>query len=264
MQVTNKFCFTFYNWLIETGDLGTGLGGLWSPLHFILMALLFTWIVVIFIVFYKHKNFALKTTTVLCYIMIIFRILRMLLLMITGKETVVGALPWHLCHIMAIVFPLFYLTKTKKFFLPIVCVTLFGGILTFIFGDYYKYSVLSFLQLESLLLHFLMPTVVAGVVASGYFEIKLEEFWQIPLFLLFLMAYAELGNTLVEGANFLFLRENGLPFNLFEGKHFMLTYLVLVAIISVIFTLPVIIVAVVKKNKAKKYRLIVRQNVAKN
>lgn len=255
---------TFYNWLIETGDLGTGLGGLWSPLHFIMMGALFGWMVVCWFWFKKKPQTALKITTICCYIMLFFRIFRTILLIATKKETFIGAMPWHLCHIMAIVFPLFFLTKTKKFFLPIVCVTLFGGILTFIFGDYYKYSILSFLQLESLLLHFLMPTVVIGVVASGYFKVKAEEIWQIPLFLLFLMAYAELGNTLVEGANFLFLRENGLPFNLFKGQHFYLTYLVLVAIISVLFISPILIAAHVKKARAKKYRVYVRQNVAKN
>lgn len=250
---------TFLNWLIETGDLGEG-PGLWCPLHFVLMGLLFAWIVICFIWFSKKKEFALKLTTWLCYVMLFFRVFRTLLLIFSGKESVIGAMPWHLCHIMAIVFPAFYLTKTKKFFLPIVCVTLFGGLLTFIFGDYYCYSTLTFLQIESLLLHFLMPTVVAGVVASGYFKIKLEEFWQIPLLLLFLVCYAELGNNLVSGANFLFLRENGLPFNLFNA-HFIYTYLVLVAIMAVIFTLPPLIYLYYKRHKIKKFRRSVRQNV---
>lgn len=256
----NIISFTFYNWLIETGDLGEG-PGLWCPLHIALMVLLFSWMVLCFFIFRKYKSFALKLTTVLCYVMLFFRIFRMLLLMISGKESVVGALPWHLCHIMAIVFPLFFLTKTKKFFLPIVCVTLFGGILTFIFGDYYCYSTLSFLQLESLLLHFLMPTVVIGVVASGYFEIKIQDFWQIPILLIMLVLYAGLGNYLVDGANFLYLRENGLPFNLFGSAHFYFTYAILILILSVLFTLPVILNEVHKKNRAKKFRKSVRQNV---
>ena len=145
MRGMNRFlAFSFYDWLIETGDLGTGLGGLWSPLHICLMVLLFSWIVVCFFIFRKYKNFALKATYVCSWIMLISRIFRMILLIVTGKTSFIGAMPWHLCHIMAIVFPLFYFTKTKKFFLPIVCVTLFGGILTFVFGDYYCYGVLSF------------------------------------------------------------------------------------------------------------------------
>ena len=121
----NLMLNNFYGWLIEEGDLGVG-PGLWCPLHIILMVSLFLWIVACWIVFARHKEFGLKVTKIVCYVMMFFRIARMLLLMITGKETVVQALPWHLCHIMAIVFPLFFLTKTKKFFLPIVCVTFFG------------------------------------------------------------------------------------------------------------------------------------------
>ena len=179
----NLYGVKFYDWLIETGDLGKG-PGLWCPLHIILMSFLFLWIVVCWFLFKRYKNFALKFTKIICYLMIGFRIGRMLLLMISGKEGIIEALPWHLCHIMAIVFPLFFLTNTKKFFLPIVCVTLFGGILTFIFGDYYKYSILSFLQYESLFLHFCMPTVVIGVIATGWFKPKAEELWQVPIFLI--------------------------------------------------------------------------------
>ena len=259
-MMQNLMAFSFYDWLIETGDLGVG-PGLWCPLHIILMVCLAAWLVACWFIFKKHKEFGLKFTKVVCYLMIIFRIGRMLLLMITGKETVVQALPWHLCHIMAIVFPLFFLTKTKKFFLPIVCVTLFGGVLTFVFGDYYKYAVLSFLQYESLFLHFCMPTAVVGVVATGYFKIELKDFWQIPLFLLMLACYAELGNTLNPGSNFLFLRQNGLPFNLFGDAHFYFTYAILILVIAVLFTSPVIISQVEKKNKTKKIRQSVREKV---
>lgn len=249
--------FTFYNWLIETGDLGEG-PGLWCPLHFILLGALLAWMVACWFIFKKHKNFALKVTKIVCIVMLTFRLGRMLLLMITGKESVVQALPWHLCHVMAIVFPIFFFTKTKKFFLPIVCVTLFGGILTFLFGDYYKFEVLSFLQIESLLLHFFMPTVVIGVVASGYFEIKLKDFWQIPIFLVVLMCHAELGNTLVPGSNFLYLRKSGLPFNLFGNAHFYFTYIVLVAVIAIVVITPLIIARIHKRNKEKKFRDSVR------
>ena len=259
----NLMGFTFYDWLIETGDLGVG-PGLWCTLHIALMVMLFSWIVACWFIFKKHKDFALKFTKVLCYLMIFFRIGRMLLLIITGKNGVIEALPWHLCHIMAIVFPLFYLTGTKKFFLPIVCVTLFGGILTFIFGDYYKFATLSFLQYESLFLHFCMPTVVVGVLSSGWFKININEFWQIPIFLIMLALYASLGNVLVEDANFLFLKENGLPFNLFNGAHFYYTYAVLLLILTVVFTLFTFVIGKVDKNKDKKFRNKVRQKVEFN
>ena len=258
--MNNLLLYTFYDWLIEKGDLGVG-PGLWCPLHIILMVLLFSWIVVCWIVFSKHKEFGLKVTKIVCYVMMFFRIARMLLLMISGKETVIQALPWHLCHIMAIVFPLFFLTKTKKFFMPIVCVTFFGGILTFIFGDYYKYATLSFLQYESLFLHFCMPTVVVGVLATDYIQIKSQEFWQIPIVLIVLALHASLGNALVKDANFLYLKENGLPFNLFGGAHFYFTYAILILVMAIVFVSMMVLTAKAKQNKAKKFRDKVRQKV---
>jgi len=108
--MNNILAYSFTNWLIETGDLGKG-PGLWCVMHFILMFLLFTWMIGCFVIFRRHKKFALKVTKVVCYIMISFRIFRMLLLIVSGKETIVQAMPWHLCHIMAIVFPLFFGTK---------------------------------------------------------------------------------------------------------------------------------------------------------
>jgi len=256
----NLMLVNFYDWLIEKGDLGVG-PGLWCTLHIILMVFLFLWIIACWIVFSKHKTFALKVTKIVCYLMIFFRIGRMLLLMISGKESVVQALPWHLCHIMAIVFPLFYLTGTKKFFMPIVCVTFFGGILTFIFGDYYKFATLSFLQYESLFLHFCMPTVVVGVLATNYIQIKSQDLWQIPIILVMLALYASLGNLLVPEANFLFLKENGLPFNLFGNAHFYFTYAVLLIILTIIFVLIMIFTSKVNLKKEQNFRNKVRQKV---
>lgn len=258
----NLLSFTFLDWLIETGDLGVG-PGLWCPLHIILMVFLFAWFIGCWLIFRKHKEFGLKVTKVTCIIMLVSRLFRMALLIISGKETFIQAMPWHLCHVMAIVFPCFFLTGTKKGFLPIICVTLFGGFLTFIFGDYYQYSTLSFLQYESLLLHICMPTVVAGVLATGYFKIDSRDYWQIPVLMLFLLCWAECGNTFVPGSNYLFLRENGLPFNLFPGAHFYFTYLVLVLVLIIVFFAPILITKAVQKHKNKKIRQIVRQKLVK-
>ena len=104
-----------------------------------------------------------------------------------------------------------------------------------------------------------MPTVVVGVLATGWLELKIEEFWQIPLFLIFLASYASIGNALVPGENFLFLKENGLPFNLFGTKHFYYTYAVLLAILAVLFITLMWGILKVNKQKVKRFRNKVRQ-----
>ena len=50
----NLMGFTFYDWLIETGDLGVG-PGLWCPLHIILMVALAGWLVACWFIFKKYR-----------------------------------------------------------------------------------------------------------------------------------------------------------------------------------------------------------------
>ena len=157
---------------------------------------------------------------------------------------------------MSFVFPAFFLTKTKKFFLPALVVTFFGGILTFIFGDYYYLSTLSFLHYESLLLHFIMPTVVIACIASGYFKVQVKEFWQAFVGIILLAGWSMIGNSLIDGANYLYLMENGLPFDLFSFMNwqysYLLTYAVLVFVIAVISITPFYVYEKIKKKNSDK------------
>ena len=247
--------FTFYDWLIENANaLGDG-PGLWCPLHITLICVLSCWLIACWFIFKKYKSFALKFTAVLCWVLLFFRIFRMALLFFSGTQTFVEMLPWHLCHVMSFVFPLFFLTKTKKFFLPVLVVTFFGGILTFLFGDYYYLSTLSFLHLESLLLHFVMPTVVIACISSGYFKVRVKDFWQAFVGVVMLGLWSMLGNSLIDGANYLYLMENGLPFDLFAFLNwkysYTLTYVVLVGIIALVSILPFYIYEKIKKKKTE-------------
>ena len=261
--------FTFYDWLIENEEVMGDGPGLWCPLHIVLMVALGVWLVVAFFLFRKYKDFALKLTTVLCYLMIFFRIFRMGLLYFSEKQTFVEILPWHLCHLMCFVFPLFFLTKTKKCFLAVLTVTFFGGILTFIFGDYYYLSTLSFLQIESLFLHFVMPTVVIACIASGYYQVRVKDFWQAFVGVLLIACWSMIGNLLVEDANFLYLMENGLPFDLFAFMNwqysYLLDYALLVAVIALVSILPFYVASKVKdKRENKSFNIIMKTIKDKN
>ena len=87
--------FTFYDWLIENEEVMGEGPGLWCPLHIILIVALFTWLVCAFFLFRKYKKFALKLTFWLCFVMLFFRIFRMTLLLVSGKQSFVEVLPWH-------------------------------------------------------------------------------------------------------------------------------------------------------------------------
>lgn len=248
--------FTFYDWLVENTEVMGDGPGLWCPLHITLLVLLVAWIVGSFFLFKKYKNFALKLTTVLCFVMVFFRIFRMALLLISGKQTFVEVLPWHLCHLMSFVFPIFYLFKIKKGFLAILTVTFFGGFLTFLFGDYYYLSTLSFLHIESLLLHFIMLTVVMACIATGYYKVRVKDFWQAFLGIFLIACWSMIGNLLVEDANYLYLMENGLPFDIFAFLNweysYLLDYVILVGVIALVSIMPFYIIDKVKMKKEDK------------
>lgn len=249
--------FTFYDWLIENKEAFGDGPGLWCPLHITLMVLLALWITFFWFFSKKHPKTVLKITTILSYILIFSRLFRMGLLYFSRKQTLLEVLPWHLCHVMSFVFPIMYLTKTKKFFLGVLVVTFFGGILTFIFGDYYYLSTLSFLHYESLFLHFAMPTVVVACVASGYFKVRVKDFWQAYVTLFLLCGWSMIANLTIDGANYLYLMENGLPFNLFPNAHHIFTYLILILIISVVTISPFAIYEHIKK-KREPFNIIMR------
>ncbi len=240
--------YSFIDWLTGNGEnLSTG-AGLWSWLHFTLMFALVIYLVLCFFLAKKHSGFAVKYLAFISWFMLISRLLRMAIQFFILKQNFIEVLPWHICHILAFVFPIFYLTKCKKFWLPIMFFAFYGGILTFLFGNYYKFSVLSFMDIESIILHFMLPSIPIVSLASGQFKVDLKKVWQIPLFLVLLACYGEIGNTFAPGHNFMFIRENGLPFDI-PGVHFILIYLVIFIICTAVALLPFIIYEAQKRKK---------------
>ena len=243
---------TFYDWLTGSleGKAGEG-GGLFCGLHICLMVILGLSIIGFGIAFLKNKKFANRFCFVVCFFMIIMRLIRMLLEVFLIGKPILEVLPWQLCHILAFVFPLYYFTKTEFFATPVLFLTFFGGVLTFVFGNYYTYNQLSFLDLESIMLHFAMPIVSVGAIISGRLKFKLSRFWwQLPIALAILFGYATLANYLVPGNNYMYIEENGLPFNLFGTANHIFTYMVVAVVLMLVFMLPFIIAKAAKRKKA--------------
>lgn len=263
--MTNTLLYSFYDWLLANEQALPKGRGLFSPIHIALIIFMCVCIVAFYYIFKKYKSFALKLTTILCYIMFISRLFRMGLLWLTGTNNFLQILPWHLCHVMAFAFPAFYLTKTKRFFPALVSVTFYGGLLTFIFGDYYAFEIFTFLDIESILLHFMMIAVSVACVATGYIKINIKNSWQVLVALGLLVANASVGNYLNRGENYLFLKENGLPFNFFSGHSHIYTYFILVITLFLITYLPLIIMYLKTKFiKTRMYDNYTSSNKLKN
>ena len=98
----------------------------------------------------------------------------------------------------------------------------------------------------------MMFTVVVGVVATRYITIELKNLWQCVVVLALVVANASLGNYLCPNKNFLFLKENGLPFNLFPGHSHLYTYAILVLVITILVVTPILIIKLIKKMQDHK------------
>ena len=239
---------TFFDWMTANEEvLGEG-PGLFCALHIGLMISLFSLLVVFYFVFKKHPIFAKKYIFVICIFMIISRVFRMIFRIAVGEDSFFEAMPWHLCHIMCFVIGFMTLFNVKKFITPIAVFAFFGGILTFLFGDYYQYNILTFYDIESIILHFMLPLVSIYYLATKQLKLSYSTILQTAIFILCLVSYAEIGNTIFGDTNFMYIRENGLPFKIFPGSH-IFTYLFLV-----VLTFAVAIVTLAVKDYFKNHR----------
>lgn len=220
-------------------------GGLFSTLHIILIVCFFLIIIANYFLSRKNHKYASTVVLVCCICMPAFRLITMIMKVLFKLQTPIEALPFHLCHLMAFVIPIAYFTKWKKAYPCVMFYGMLGGVMTFLFGDYYKYQILNFYDVESIILHVMLALVAVSSYAKNDFRFKVDNIHYIPIFLFLLCGWASIGNYLCD-ANFMYIKENGLPFKLLPG-HFFFTYLLLAAIIFFLMYLPFIIKA--KKRK---------------
>ena len=245
----NFYLATFIDWLVENKEAYTKGPGLYCTAHIILMVVLASWLIGYIFIAFKHPKFAKKFGAVLCISMSVLRVIRMIIQVASGKYTFVEALPWHLCHIMCFSLTAVYFVKSTKFSLPILCLSVLGGIMTFIFGDYYYVNGVTFYMLESIFLHFCLPTVVISYIAVKRPKYTWKSILEVPIVLLILAGWASIGNKIFPEQNFMYLKHNGLPFNLFGDAHFLWTYLVIGIILIAIVAAVYFIYKAIKKRK---------------
>jgi len=213
-------------------------GGLFSTLHIILIIFFFVLIFTNFILSKKYHTYANKLILICCIIMPISRIIRMIMEVSFELKTPIEVLPFHLCHLMSFVIPITYFFKFKKAYPCVMFYGMLGGVMTFLFGDYYAYNVLNFYDIESIILHVMLALVATSSYAKGDFKFELNNIHYIPFFLILLSGWASIGNYLCN-QNYMYIKENGLPFKL--PGHFLLTYILIAIIVFFLMYLPFII-----------------------
>ena len=107
-------------------------------------------------------------------------------------------------------------------------------------------------MIESIILHFCLPTVVICYIASRRPKYSWKSILEVPIVLGVLCGWASIGNAIFPEQNFMYLKHNGLPFNLFGDAHFIWTYLVMAIIIVTLVAATYFIIKAIKKRKQSK------------
>jgi hypothetical protein len=208
------------------------------------MSIIIVITVIFAFVFRRYPTFARRFVFAMGIFMIISRVFRMIFRTVVlwhGTLTLAEEIiPWHICHIMCFVLGIALIFdkpnkshgRAKRIYLTAISYySLFGSILTFMFGSYYEFAVLSFYDIESILLHIFL---ILGWLY--FFTSRRLEFSYTAIICTFFgmfafLSYGTIGNLLLSptnpNINIMYIRLNGLPFVLFKNMHFLWTYAVM-------------------------------------
>ena len=251
--MTHNLCATFLDWLTENKEAYAAGPGLFCTAHIILMVAMAVVCAALVVVAFKFPKFAKKFGAVLAIAMVVFRLARMITMLASGDYTFVEILPWHLCHITCFLLAIIYFVKPTKYIsLPILCMAILGGTMTFIFGDYYYINTVSFYMLESIFLHFCLNAVVICYIASRKPKYNWVDILLVPVWLGVMCGWSSLGNFCNPGHNYMYIQESGLPFTFFPNAHFLWDYLIIGLILIALCALAYFTFYIIKKHKQKQ------------
>ena len=146
--------------------------------------------------------------------------------------------PIHLCSIMIFLLPLTVIFNWKKIKKPVYYLSMLGGFITMLDGDYFDSLFMTFSTIEGIVAHtviFLAPAVMLKVEKQK-FTLKdvRDTFIGIALVAIWSTIFNVILSIIKRGSNYLFLVNNMLPIG---GKLFVLLYLLVFAILLLGFYL---------------------------
>ena len=143
------------------------------------------------------------------------------------------------------------LFKWDKIKTPIYVLSMMGGIITIIIGDYFDSSFMTFSTLEGIIAHTILLVVPIIEIATNRFRLEYKNAWQVIFGILILIVWATLANDFFfadYNTNYMYLKKNGLPGNLGGDYYFFIYIAIFMLMWSLIFGLPTL----TRKLKAKK------------
>ena len=154
-------------------------------------------------------------------------------------EGLLQILPFEMCTVLSFIMPFTIFFKTNKLNTYLYPLGIIGGLVTLLYSDWiYNGLGLDFNKLESLIAHWILIAVPYLMVVIGEFRFDIKKMHRAFIGLLILVIYAEIGNSYINpGANYNYIRENPLPFQI-PGLHHLFTFALIGIVLILSLYLP--------------------------
>ena len=228
-----------------------GAGAFEDWRHFLWIALTIGLCVGLYILFAKYKKAGKITVITMAIGMFLVRLVNQTVRAIIGAEVPwTRAFPFHLCTVMTFLLPIIVLlsyykpqNKTISLFKHAIYVlSILGGIITVIVGDFFDSSFMNFGTIEGIVAHTVMILIPIIEIAIGNFRLDIKTSWTVIVGMLVLIGWASLANFVFfkdYDTNYMFLRKNGLPGNIGGDAYFLIYILIFAIMFSLIYFIPI-------------------------
>lgn len=235
---------------------GLGKGAFSDWRHFVWMIIAIALPIALYQLFKRKKKAGEITVIILCALLFTTRTVNQIFRAAVGAEIPAWrALPFHLCTMMTFLLPLTMVFNWKKIKPCIYVLSMMGGIITVIVGDYFDDAFMTFATLEGMTAHTLMICLPVIEMATGGFKLRIKDCWQPIVGVVILIGWAMLANKVFfkdYNTNYMYLERNALPGNL-GGDHYFLIYCIIFLVMwMMIFGIPELYRLISQKRQAKK------------
>ena len=194
--------------------------------------------------FKKNQRLGITMISILAIMLFTVRFSNQTYRAITGIENPwTQAFPFHMCTVLTFLLPLTILFKWKKIQTPVYVLSIMGGIITALIGDYFDTIPFTYFGIEGISAHTLLIILPIYQIAVGKFKLEFRNSYSVFIGILVLMGWATLANEVFYvglDPNYMYLRHNALPGD-FGKENFFLVYVAIFFIFYLfIFGIPTI------------------------
>jgi len=200
--------------------------------------------------FRKYPTLGRKVVRILVAALFAFRLVHQTIRAALGVEVPwTMAFPFHMCTVLTFLMPLTVLFDWKAIKTPVFVLSIMGGLITVLLGDYFDNRFLTVYALEGMSAHSLLILVPIWEIAGGRYRLDLKDSWKVIPGILVLIGWAMLANLVFfrdYDPNYMYLMKNELPFGN-ERIFFLFYVLIFLAFFAGIYAGPLRRLAVGRK-----------------